>query len=224
MTFKDAIKNQLITGFSNADISMGEIALTLLFAILISTYIFFVYRVITQNAFYSKSFAVSMAVISVITAGIILAMQSRLVISLGMVGALSIVRFRTAIKEPMDLLFLFWSIGTGIICGAGLYKIGITLAILVTLMIVILQLIPEVKTTKILFVSSKSPDADIKISEILDEKTSFHRTKSQNRNASEVNLVYEIKTKDENELISSISNLPDTLNISLISSGTEFRG
>lgn len=224
MTFKDAIKNQLITGFSNTDISTGEIALTLIFAILISAYIFFVYRIITKNAFYSKNFAVSMAVISVITAGIILAMQSSLVISLGMVGALSIVRFRTAIKEPLDLLFLFWSIGTGIICGAGLYKIAFILAVLVTLMMILLQLVPELKTTKFLFVSSKNPNADDQISEILSDKTSFHRTKSQNRNATEVNLVYEIKTKDENELIAAISELPDTLNLSLISSGTEFRG
>ena len=224
MTFKDVLKDQLITGFSNADISTGEIVLTLFFAILISTYIFFVYRIVTQNAFYSRSFAVSMAVISVITAGIILAMQSSLVISLGMVGALSIVRFRTAIKEPLDLLFLFWSIGTGIICGAGLYKIAFVLAVLVTLMMIMLKLIPDVKTTKILFVSSKNLDADTQISEILNTKANFHRTKSQNRNAAEINLVYEIKTKYENELIAAISELPDTLNISLISSGSEFRG
>ena len=70
---------------------------------------------IIKSALYDKSFHVSMAIISVVTAGIIIAMQSSIVISLGMVGALSIVRFRTAIKNPMDLLFLFWSIGVGII-------------------------------------------------------------------------------------------------------------
>lgn len=73
----------------------------------------------TRKTFYSKNFNTSLAVVAVVTAAIILTVQSNIVISLGMVGALSIVRFRTAIKEPMDLAFMFWSISVGIICGAG---------------------------------------------------------------------------------------------------------
>ena len=83
-----------------------------------------------------------MAVISIVTAGIVIAMQSSLAISLGMVGALSIVRFRTAIKEPLDLLFLFWSIGTGIICGAGLYELAVIVAIAATFGLFALQFVP----------------------------------------------------------------------------------
>jgi len=98
-----------------------------------------------------------MAIMAVVTAGIILAMQSSIVISLGMVGALSIVRFRTAIKDPMDLLFLFWSIGTGIICGAGLYEIAIILAVLVTLSIIFLDAFPIKKAPYLLVVINCTP-------------------------------------------------------------------
>lgn len=142
MNFSDVIKKSVLEGFSYADLSTAKIITTLLITFLIAVYIFFVYKKITKSAFYFKNFNVSMAIISVVTAGIILAMQSSIVISLGMVGALSIVRFRTAIKDPMDLLFLFWSIGTGIICGAGLYKIAIILAVLVTVGILILDMLP----------------------------------------------------------------------------------
>ncbi len=92
-----------------------------------------------------------MAMMSVITTGIILGMQSSLVISLGMVGALSIVRFRTAIKDRMDLLFLFWSIGEGIICGAGLYGLAIILCVVVTLGILILDKFPIKKAPYLSF-------------------------------------------------------------------------
>ena len=106
------------------DITTGKIAATLIVTALLALYIFAIYRLVTRKVFYSKNFNISLAVMSLITAAIILAMQSNLVISLGMVGALSIVRFRTAIKDPMDLAFLFWSISVGIICGAGLYEVA----------------------------------------------------------------------------------------------------
>ena len=122
MSFTDLFKNSVVEGFTNADISLSKILVTLGITVVLALYIFAIYRLATKSVFYSKGFAISMAAISVITAAILIAMQSNLVISLGMVGALSIVRFRTAIKDPMDLLFLFWSIGVGIICGAGLYR------------------------------------------------------------------------------------------------------
>ena len=108
MSFNDAIKKSVLEGFSYADLSTTKIMTTLIITFAIALYIFFVYKMVTKSAFYFKSFNISMAIISVVTAGIILAMQSSIVISLGMVGALSIVRFRNAIKDPMDILFLFW--------------------------------------------------------------------------------------------------------------------
>ena len=114
--FSDIFKKSFLEGFTGGDISTGRIAATLAVTALIALYIFVIYRVVTRKTFYSKTFNISLVALAVVTSAIILAMQSNLVISLGMVGALSIIRFRTAIKDPMDLVFLFWSISVGIRC------------------------------------------------------------------------------------------------------------
>ena len=224
MTFKEAVKESLIQGFSNSDLTTSEILITLLVAFFISLYIFVLYRIITKNAFYSKSFNIAMAIMSMITAGIILAMQSSLVISLGMVGALSIVRFRTAIKEPMDLLFLFWSIGSGIICGAGLFKIGVVLAVGVTIAIIFLQLIPEGRTSKILFISSQNKEIEKELTEPLKNNAIYYKVKSRNMTGSGMDIVYEVKSKNDAKLVEAISSMQEISTVSLISHDGEFRG
>ena len=121
MGFKDVFKKSFLEGFTSMDISAGRIMATFAVTCILACYVFLIYRLMTRKSFYSKGFNVSLAAMSVITAAIILAMQSNLVISLGMVGALSIVRYRTAVKDPMDLLYLFWAITSGIAAGAGMY-------------------------------------------------------------------------------------------------------
>ncbi|MBE5853538.1 MAG: DUF4956 domain-containing protein, partial [Lachnospiraceae bacterium] len=121
MSTKDILKKSFLQSITSADITPQEIFLVLAIATVLSLYIYFIYKVLTRKTFYNKTFNISLAALALITAGIILTIQSSIVVSLGMVGALSIVRFRTAIKDPMDLVFLFWSISVGIICGARLY-------------------------------------------------------------------------------------------------------
>lgn len=224
MTFKDAIRDNLLQGFSSSTLSTAEILLAMGIAFLLAVYLFVIYRIFTKNAFYSKSFNISMAAISLVTCGIIIAMQSSLVISLGMVGALSIVRFRTAIKEPIDLLFLFWSIGTGIICGTGLYKIAIIVAICVTVAILILRLIPEMKETNILFVSSSDKDIETALSSAVSQNSLSNRIKSRNITARGIDFVYEVRAKDAKSLVSAIDALDGINSVSLIEHEGEFRG
>ena len=225
MSFQDAISEQLANGFGS-DISSAEIMLTLGVAFLIGCYLFFVYRLITENAFYSKNFNISMVAMAVVTAAIIMSMQSSLVISLGMVGALSIVRFRTAIKEPLDLLFLFWSIGTGIICGAGLYKIAIILAACVTVIIFILRLIPEMPGDKMLFVACDSnvPDVLEQVEAIVNSNTKYFRVKSKNIGKQTIDIIVDVRVKDENALIAALRNCSGVNTLSLVSHEGEFRG
>ena len=104
MGFGDIFKNSFMEGFYSTDISLATILLSMAIVCLIALYIFFAYRLLTRRTFYNKNFGISLAALAIITAAIILTIQSSIVISLGMVGALSIVRFRTAIKEPMDLV------------------------------------------------------------------------------------------------------------------------
>ena len=125
MNFSDIFKKGFLASYTSENISVPHITAVLLITAAIAAYIFIVYRLITKKTFYSKNFNIALAGIAVVTAGIILAVQSSIVISLGMVGALSIVRFRTAIKEPMDLCFLFWSIAAGIVLAAGLIPLAV---------------------------------------------------------------------------------------------------
>ena len=223
MSINDAIKKSVLEGFSYSDLSTTKILTTLIITFLISMYIFVVYKLITQSAFYFKSFNISMAIISVVTAGIILAMQSSIVISLGMVGALSIVRFRTAIKDPMDLLFLFWSIGTGIICGAGLYKIAIIMAILVTIGILILDLFPIRTSPYLLIINASSKDIENDIFSLIQRIGGAYKIKSKNISTSGLDLILEIKTKKEHEIINKLSDLQGISSVSLLAHDGEVK-
>lgn len=223
MSFSDVIKKSVLEGFSYADLSTVKIMTTLLITFAIAVYIFYVYKLVTKSAFYYKSFNVSMAIISVVTAGIVLAMQSSIVISLGMVGALSIVRFRTAIKDPMDLLFLFWSIGTGIICGAGLYKIGIILAVLVTIGILILEMMPIKISPYLLIVNADTKEVEEEIDTILKELEGYYRMKSRNVTREGMDLILEVRTKNDRELVDRISQVEGIAGVSLLAHDGEVK-
>ena len=111
MSIQDTFKKSFLTNFNTGDINSQDVLVTLLITLVLALYIFFIYRIISRKTFYNKNFNVSLAALAMITAAIIITIQSSIVVSLGMVGALSIVRFRTAIKEPMDIAFLFWAMG-----------------------------------------------------------------------------------------------------------------
>ncbi|MEF2837258.1 MAG: DUF4956 domain-containing protein, partial [Oscillospiraceae bacterium] len=160
MSFKDIFKKSFLEGFASAEITSVTIVAALGIASLLALYIFLVYRVMTRKTFYSKSFSISLAGVTLITTALILTMQSSVVLSLGMVGALSIVRFRTAIKDPLDLMFLFWSISIGIICGAGLAQVAVILSVVLTLGIFILDRLPVARAPMILVVNARDLDAE----------------------------------------------------------------
>ena len=180
MGFKDVFKKSFLEGFTSMDITTGKIAATLIVTALLALYIFAIYRLVTRKVFYSKNFNISLAVMSLITAAIILAMQSNLVISLGMVGALSIVRFRTAIKDPMDLAFLFWSISIGIICGAGLYEIALVTSVGVTVFILVLDMLPVGKAPMMLVVNSSEMNGEKAVLDVVGKYARYYKVKSRN--------------------------------------------
>ena len=165
MNFSDIFKQSFLDGFTGAELGFKEIVVVFLITACLAGYIFLVYRVVTRRTFYSKNFNIALAMLCMITAAIILTIQFSLVISLGMVGALSIVRFRTAVKDPMDLVFLFWSIGTGIICGAGLSEIAVILALLLTIGVLVLDRVPVVSVPMLLVVNADDCGMEEKIVE-----------------------------------------------------------
>ena len=216
MSTKDILKKSFLESITSADVTPQEIFLILLITTVLALYIFFIYRVLTRKTFYSKTFNISLAALALITAGIILTIQSSIVVSLGMVGALSIVRFRTAIKDPMDLVFLFWSISVGIICGARLYVIAVILSVFVTIVIFALDKMPVAKAPKILVVNAQSLKAEDDILDIVEGYSTYYRVKSRNLSADQLDMVVELRVKDEKALIGEIHDLKDVHAVSLL--------
>ena len=163
MSFRDIFKKSFLEGFSSTEITSVTVVAALGIAGLLALYIFLVYRIMTRKAFYSKSFNISLVGVTEITAALILTMQSSVVLSLGMVGALSIVRFRTAVKDPLDLMFLFWAISVGIICGAGQALIAVALSVVLTLVIMILNKFPIARAPMIFVVNACDLNSESRI-------------------------------------------------------------
>lgn len=217
MSFKDIFKKSFLEGFAGTEIDLTTIVVALAVASALALYIFFAYRVVTRKTFYSKSFNISLAGIAVITAALILTMQSSVVLSLGMVGALSIVRFRTAIKDPMDLMFLFWSISVGIICGAGLAQVAVILSVVLTVGIVVLDQLPVAKAPMILVVNSGDLDAEVRIAELVAQYDKHFRVKSRNMTGTSLDLVVELRTANGAELVRRVMGVAGVASVSLLS-------
>lgn len=214
-SINDIIKKSFLDGF-NTDIDTVKIVVTLIVSVILGFYIYFVYRYKNKSSLYSKDFNNVLAVLPLVVGAIVLAMQSSIVISLGMVGALSIVRFRNAVKSSLDLLFLFWSISVGIICGAGLYEIGIILSLFVTILLLVLDKIPFRKESMLLVVNSKGVDVFDEVMSVLDKNSSFYRVKSRGVRNNEYDYVIELRCGDESKLIKKCNSIKGIYNISLL--------
>ncbi len=203
----DAVKRFFLKMVYTGDIQFPAMLRLLLISCLFAAYVFFVYRLLTRKTFYNKNFAVSLAAVSVIVTAIILTVQSSLVVSLGMVGALSIVRFRTAVKEPMDLAFLFWSISIGIIVGAGLPGVALVTSAVLTAGIFLLDRIPVARAPMLLIVSADDRALREKILSAVGAHARAHRVKSQTAETARLDMVVEVRTKDANGLVDAVSSI-----------------
>lgn len=210
------IKKSVLEGFAGNNISIAEIVVLLALTTILAAYIFMIYYISTKKTFYNKSFNISLALIAVITASIILAMQSNLVISLGMVGALSIVRFRTAVKDPKDLVFLFWAISTGIICGAGMFEIAVIAGLIVTIGLFVLELTPVGMASMLLVVNAGSLECEKAVIEQVSRFAKHYSIKSRNTSGSRTDFIVELKVKDQNGLVQAVTGVKDVMGVSLI--------
>ncbi len=217
MSFRDILKKSFLEGYSQTQITTETIAAALLITLILSLFIYAFYRLETKKDFYNRSFNVSLVALSLLTAGIILTIQSSVVVSLGMVGALSIVRFRTAIKDPMDLVFLFWSIGVGIMCGAGIAEIAIVTSLVVAIAVLFLNLLPQAKAPYILIIQyDAGEDNDADVHGAIKENTGAYKVKSRTISNGTVNEAIEVRTKDETGLTNAISDLACVSSVSLL--------
>ncbi|MDE6980511.1 MAG: DUF4956 domain-containing protein, partial [Lachnospiraceae bacterium] len=141
---------------------------------------------------------------------------SNIVVSLGMVGALSIVRFRTAVKEPLDLVFLFWSISVGIICGAGFAMIALICSVLLTLTVLLFSRYSGGKTSLMLVVNAKDYRSEEGIMEIVEKNCQYYKTKARNITKDHLDMVIEVRVKEEKVLIQELMALDSLVSFSLV--------
>lgn len=222
MSAKDIIKKSVLEGFS-MEMSVYHIIFILLVTVVLSMYIFYIYRLNSHSSFYSRDFNKTLAIMPVLTAAIVLALQSSIVISLGMVGALSIVRFPNAIKSPMDLLFLFWSISTGIICGAGLYVLAIVTCLIVTILSFLLDFIKMPQAPLLLVVNSSDKEIEKKFLPVLNSFAKGYKIRSRNITSAGIDYVIELRTKNEMGLMEACSKLEGLDSISLLTHDGDIR-
>lgn len=209
-------RKAFLEGFATSDIQIGTILICMLCTTMIAAYIFLIYKQIRKKSFYNRNFNLSLMGMAIITAAIILTIQSNIVVSLGMVGALSIVRFRTAIKDPIDLVFLFWSISAGIICGAGFAMIAVIASFALTITIAVFSMLPNASGSLILVVNAASFENEKQIMQIIKENCRHYKTRARNVTKTNLNLAVEIHTSNEGALIQNLMSMDDVVSASLV--------
>jgi len=192
MTWEEFIQN---TDFFTTELSVMSIAATLLFAFASGLFIFLVYRFSYKGVMYSKTFNVTLIAIAMITSSIILAITSNIILSLGMVGALSIVRFRTAVKDPIDVAYLFWAVGTGIVSGAGLWMLGLISSVVIGIILFVFSRISDVKTPYLLVVTYQTEETNDQLFKLIEREAKRYRLKSKAFNGEFYELTVEIRDR-----------------------------
>lgn len=186
-------------------------------AAVLGFFIFLSYALSHRGTIYSRKFNAFLVILAVLTGTVMTVIGNNIALSLGMVGALSIVRFRTAIKDPMDLVFLYWSISMGIICGTGLSLIGIALSLAIAVVIIVLQLYPRKKLSMILVVNSACPDNDGAILEAVKRHAKWYKLKSKNLTDHSLDMVLELAIAEESPLVHELVALDGVTSASILS-------
>lgn len=181
--------------YKNPVISTSVIGSVLVMTLLLGMYEFAVYRLVSHRAFYNRSFNVCITILPLFISTIILCLQSNIVITLGTIGALAILRFRTAVKDPVDMLYLLWSVHIGITCGCQLYETAVLTSIVVTMMLIGLEHIPSCRKPLILVLHCV-PEEEAAILDIIHKCTRKYRVKSRSFTARGLDLVIELSVKN----------------------------
>ncbi len=223
MSVKDFVKNSVLNSEAYSSYDVGSIAISLGIALLLGILIYLVYKRFYAGVVFSKSFAVTLMGMCVLTCMVTLAISTNVVISLGMVGALSIVRFRTAIKDPMDLLYLFWAITTGITAGAGMYSLTLIAAVIIIGMIVFFYSRVSNGQVYVAVIHYEGTEAGDEIIRALGKTKYYIKSKTMRGDMTEMAVEVCVKNDDLffQEKIRSIDKVKD---ITLIQYNGEYNG
>lgn len=223
MTFNDIFKSSFLENVTS--VSVLDMVLTLALSFGIGLFIFLIYKKTYRGVMYSAGFGTTLIALTMITATVILAVTSNVVLSLGMVGALSIVRFRTAIKDPLDIAFLFWSIGAGIILAAGMIPLAVIGSVCIGL--VLLLFVSKSTHTRpyMVVLRCDGSDAEHRAAALLQQHVVRSTVKSKTATADAVELNIEVRLKEERtDFVSQLANLPGVQSAVLVSYNGDYMG
>ncbi|MGE4352741.1 MAG: DUF4956 domain-containing protein [Oscillospiraceae bacterium] len=216
MTFNDIFKSDFLDNMTSVSITDMVIVMALAFAI--GILIFLTYKRTFSGVMYSANFGATLIALCMITAFVILAVTSNVVLSLGMVGALSIVRFRAAIKEPLDIAFLFWSIAAGIVLAAGMIPLAVFGSAVIAVIMLVFVNRKAIGAPYILIVSCADKTAEHTMMENLSGNTEKHVVKSKSVSAGGIELTVEVRLKDDDtDFVNTVSALPGVTSAVLVS-------
>ena len=223
MTFSDIFKSSFLENVTA--VSVLDMALALILSFGLGVFIFLVYKKTYQGVMYSTSFGVTLIALTMITTLVILAVTSNVVLSLGMVGALSIVRFRTAIKEPLDIAFLFWAIAAGIVLAAGMIPLAVIGSVLIGVILLVFVNRKSHAEPYILVLSCDGQDSERQAGEFLQKATKLCRVKSKTARPGRIEVNYDVRLKDgDTDFINALSALRGVQSAALVSYNGEYMG
>ena len=223
MTFNDIFKSSFLE--NAASVSVLDMAIALILAFCVGMFIFLVYKKTFTGVMYSSSFGVTLVALNLITTLVILAVTSNVVLSLGMVGALSIVRFRTAIKEPLDIAFLFWSIAAGIVLAAGMIPLAVIGSVFIGIVLMIFVNKKSRCNPYIVVIQCDGHDSETAAKEFLDKNVQRCIVKSKTAQKGLVELNLEIRLKDDNtDFINTLAEMNGVSSAVLVSYNGDYMG
>ena len=223
MTFNDIFKSNFLENVSSVTILDMTLALVLAFGL--GVFIFLIYKKTYNGVMYSSSFGVTLIALTMITTVVILAVTSNVVLSLGMVGALSIVRFRTAIKEPLDIAFLFWSIAVGIVLAAGMIPLAVIGSVIIGLILLVFVNRKSHSNPYIVVLQCSGHESEQAARAYLEEHTDRCVVKSKTAQKGCIELNLEIRLKDDNtDFINELSEMNGVASAVLVSYNGDYMG
>ena len=223
MTFNDIFKSSFLENVTS--VSLLDMTLALLLAFALGLFIYFVYKKTFAGVMFSSSFGVTLIALTMITTLVILAVTSNVVLSLGMVGALSIVRFRTAIKEPLDIAFLFWSIAVGIVLAAGLIPLAVFGSAVIGIVLIVFVNKKSHTNPYIVVLQCEDHESEVRAKEYLDQKIKRCVVKSKSAQKGLIELNLEIRLQDDNtDFINGLADLPQVKSAVLVSYNGDYMG
>lgn len=223
MTFQDIFKSDFLNNVSSVNLLDMAIALVLAFGI--GMFIFLVYKKTYNGVMYSSSFATTLVALTMITTVVILAVTSNVVLSLGMVGALSIVRFRTAIKEPLDIAFLFWAIAAGIVLAAGLIPLAVIGSVIIGVILLVFVNRKSHTNPYIIVLRCDDRESELKATDFISKQVEKCVVKSKSAQKGSIELNMEIRMKDENtDFVNVLADMNGIQSAVLVSYNGDYMG